>query len=173
MDTLIKKISSVPLSDKDLLELNDNDIKIIKYGDLQNYTDIDEVFKDNDKVIVLYEFDENWGHWCCLLKYGNNVEFFDPLGKFIDDSLDVIDDKFKKKSGQDGYHLSKLLIDSPYNLKCNNYPFQKNNKDIASCGRHCALRCILSDIDLDKYIKLFKESKMNPDMIASYLTAYI
>lgn len=173
MNSLIDRLKTVPLSNTDIINACDGKTKIVLYSDLYKYKSIDALLKPYDCVVLLYETKPRYGHWVCLLKYGNTVEFFDSYGYFIDEQLKFINNDFKKQNHEDKPYLSMLLLQSPYKLISNNYNFQKKNKDVASCGRHVCLRLILRDLNLKQYTDLFKNDKNNADSIVTYLTAFI
>ena len=59
----------------------------MKYSGLAEYSDLDDLLpKLKDYAIILYEEDENIGHWVGLLKYDNVFEFLDPYGLMPDNS---------------------------------------------------------------------------------------
>lgn len=175
MDKLIYKSSKLPFSDSDILELCDNDTKIYKYGELSKLNNIDEAFGLYDNIVILYETKPNYGHWVCLLKTNKQgiLEYFDPLAYKLDDILNYIDNDFKKLSNQNIPHLSRLIYNSGYKVIENKYKIQKEIDDISTCGRHVSMRIILKNYPLNEYLKLFKNNKLNPDEIVTYLTSFV
>lgn len=108
---------------------------LISYGMLANYNNILDAM-NNDMLILLYETDQLFGHWCCLFlrstldpvimsknilsgshknkKSRKNsrkleLEYFNSYGRMPDDELAHIPDYFRRISGQDFPHLSYLL----------------------------------------------------------------
>ena len=76
------------LSDDDIRKILGGRCKILKYSALAGYGDLDELLTGLlDYAIVLYEEEENSGHWIALLKYNNIIEFFDPYGLIPDKEL--------------------------------------------------------------------------------------
>jgi hypothetical protein len=173
MDKIIKNLEGEPFSGADIMKLCDNETKVLKYGDLEQFNTIDELLEPHNNAIILYETAPNYGHWCCVLKYGDTVEFFDPYGMGIDQQRKHISPEFKKRSNQEYPWLSILLNKCDYNLVENRHKLQKLENDISTCGRHVCLRVILRDIDLDRYIKILTKNKDSPDKIVTYLTAFI
>jgi hypothetical protein len=174
MNLALKELTSIPFSGSDIISALDGEVKIMKYRDIKNYNNIDEVLLPYNKVVLLYEIKPKYGHWCCLFKNNNTIEFFDPYGMKIDKQLDFINDNFKKESNQDYPYLSRLLLKSPYKLTYNDKKLQEKKEDVSSCGRHCCIRLILGHIPIKKYQELM-ESKGgdNPDNKVTYLTAFI
>jgi hypothetical protein len=175
-----KEIIEKPLDDSELKYYLNNP-KIIKYSELKNYSNIDELLNNNnDYVIILIEQKLNEGHWVCLLKYNDTLEFFDSLGGSPDSQLEWSIEN-NENLGQNVNFLTKLLMNSNYNVIYNKIKFQsqgnkRNGNNINSCGRHCCWRIInlmKNDKDLKKYIDFMKDIKKNSkntyDEIVSHL----
>ena len=73
---------------------------IIKYSDLSNFDNIDDVFNGNSFVIVLIESKPFCGHWCCMLRYDNTIEIYDSYGGSIDNELKYISKQMKIELGE-------------------------------------------------------------------------
>jgi hypothetical protein len=153
--SLHKKVNK-PLSDADIREYLP-DAKIITYSDLEKYESIDQLLpKEKDYVIILYEYEENSGHWTCLLKYDNTIEFFDPLGNKDKTILGWIPFHVRKMLNEDEDFLTDLLekAKSKYRVVVNKLKVENN--DASTCGRHVVFR-ILSFLaeneDLPEYQK--------------------
>lgn len=177
MEKYIEKIKSFPLSGRELLEAIDPiPAKIERSTNFKNYDDIDELFEGYDVVIILYETNPNYGHWCCLIRHEDGViEFFDPYGYKIDEQLKFIEKNFQRETDQYEPVLKKLLYNSPYPISYNNKKLQKDYKDNNSCGRHIITRIILKELGIKDYQKLLGSSrrKLDADDKVSYLTAFI
>lgn len=160
------------LSDRQVLQLVEGKANIILYPDLYKYSHLDQILEPYGACFLLYEAKPSFGHWCCLLKTfdkkGPVIEFFDPYGGFPDSQRKYIPELFRKMSNQNVPHLSYLLLNSPYELSYNQYPFQKMGNGIKDCGRWCSLRIILRDLTLDQFADLFY-NKYSDDL-ATFLT---
>ena len=78
----VVKLIHKALSDEDIRRILGGKCKILKHGALGKYGTLDDLLPDLvDYAIVLYEEQENSGHWIGLLKYNNLFEFFDPHGR--------------------------------------------------------------------------------------------
>lgn len=172
MDTVIHELRKYPYSGQDILNLLDGQTKILLYSDLKKFSNIDQVFEPYDCVVILYETKPSYGHWVCLIKHKDKIEYFDPYGNPPDNPLDYIDKKLKPQLGEDYPYLSKLLLDSPYEIVYNSYPLQKFSKDISSCGRHVGLRLSMKKYPLNKYVKIMLGGELSPDDTVTYLTAF-
>lgn len=156
--SIINKYKSVALSNFDLLELVKNKANVVLYPDLWKYKTIDELLDPYGACFLLFESKPKYGHWCALLKYddGETVEFFDSYSGYPDNVLKFIPKEFKKKSKQDYPFLTKLLYESPYEIEFNDKKFQKNGKNIATCGRHAAVRILFRHLNIDQYDHFIK-----------------
>ena len=163
-----KNKTQYPLNVNDMLKLN-KDAKLITYDYLNKVFNIDDMFKDTDKLIILYLLKNEYsGHWCCLFKNKKTglYEFFDSYGKPEDTVLDNLSilQRIKFNEEQDRLRLllrNKIVI-------YNNVVFQ--GKNTKTCGCHCTFRLHNYDKTLDEYIKIFTKNNIkNPDnFVASY-----
>jgi hypothetical protein len=175
---IIKIYEDVALSNYDLIQLLDGKANIVIYPQLAKYETIEQVLGPTGACFLLFEAKPKYGHWVCLMKRGNVIEFFNPYGGLLtgwpDNSLKSIPMKFRKESGQVLPLLSLLLLDSPYELEYNEFQFQKHSKNIKTCGRHSAVRLLLKNLDIYQY-KAFldsmcKETNLNYDELVTFLT---
>lgn len=133
------------MSDSDIERYLGDDC-IIKYSDLANYSNINELLpKDTDFKVILTEQQYNSGHWCCLLKYKNIIEWFDSYGMRPDGQFSYISTITKHLLGQGGNMLSKLLKDSKrkdQKVFYNKRRFQVSQDHVNTCGRWVVARIL-------------------------------
>jgi len=147
----------IALSDKNIFDLLEGKVSIVLYPDLHKYNNIDELLGNNGACILLFEAKPHYGHWCAIIKLNERlIEFFDPYGTATtgghpDDNLKHIPLEYAKVSNQREPFLSILMDKSPYNLSFNEIQFQRKDKKIGTCGRHCVFRIINKDLSLYKY----------------------
>lgn len=148
----IKQFEKIALSNFDILKLLDNKCNIVLYPNIHKYKDIDELLGSFGVCIILYETQPKYGHWIAILKTDkDSIEYFNPYGGVPDNALDSIPKKFKISSNQNLPYLSVLMHDSRYNLYYNEFRFQKLNKNIKTCGRHCVVRVLCENMDIYEY----------------------
>ena len=175
MDKVIKELESKPFSGEDIMTICDGKTTIIKYPDLYEYRTIDEVLKPHNTVVILYETSPSYGHWVCLIKHTKPrqyIEYFDSYGMAVDKPLEYIPPNYRKMNNEEYPKLTEMLLSSKYPIKYNNHQLQQMYQDVASCGRHVAFRIVMKDIKLGEYIKLLTKTKLSPDMVVTYLTAF-
>ena len=166
-----KRVIDYPLSDADIKQLLGSDIKIMIYSDLENVPSIDSIFDIKGRSMLLYPVSSEYnGHWVCLLKKGDKIEFFDPYGKAPDKELDWIGSAKRREFNVEEPTLSRLLKESDYKISYNKHPFQKDGATVNTCGRHCVVRLMFKDLSLDAYLKLIKSSGLTADEFVSGLT---
>ena len=102
------EIISKALSDADILHALDNDVNIVKYSELRNMKNIDDLLK-YDRAVILFELKKNNGHWCSVIRNKNSIIFTDSYGMFPENELNYVPVSFKFISKQDRGYLLKLL----------------------------------------------------------------
>lgn len=156
----LKELRADPLDDLEI-KMQDKDIKIIVYNDLEDYKTIDELLKkDIDACILLYQTEsENSGHWVALCRNYNDIYYFDSYGKSIDEPQ-----KWNTKNIMIPNLLTKLLDDDNFNVYENDKAYQKHEYLINTCGRHCVnfIQFFKNfNYDLFDYYKVMKELKVS------------
>lgn len=153
-------------------------LNIKSYTDLLEADSIDEVLDEKGRLMLLYLTEnESTGHWICLLKLRNEpiLEFYDPYGNFKPDGEKKWLSLAKQREfGQDTNHLTKLLKNSPYTIKSSAVPFQSEEHNNNTCGRHCLTRLYFKHLDLPAYTEMVKKAcevgNMTPDDFVSGFT---
>ncbi len=175
---------SKSLSNNDIVNfLADNGLKVnlFTYEDLSKFDNLEQLLKPHNHTVILYQTRMNYGHWCCLWKIGNIIQFFDSYGYCPDDELDFnIPEYVRKNTGEDYPHLTWLLYDyaekNP-NVKVyyNEYQLQQKSPEIATCGRHVICRLLADKANVKEYKEyidlLCDSTELNPDEVVTKLTA--
>ncbi len=172
----IEKIEDTPMSNFDI-KFYLPDVKIIPYSDLKFVKTINQILpKNKSYVIILYQNTQNCGHWVCLMRYDDTIEFFCSYGSKVDESLEWLPREKNFELGITEPYLTNLLKKTKLKVIYNPIPYQsKKDLDISTCGRHCVLRIIkmLEGFDLQEYFKtlylLKKKLKIDYDKIVSGL----
>jgi len=167
------EVESYSLSESDIQKMIPT-LKIIPYPDLLHAQHIDDVLDGKGRLMLLYLTEnQSTGHWVCLLKYRNSniIEYFDPYGNYRPDGESKWLTKEKlKEFGQASKKLTQLLDESPYEIKSNAFPFQKDKMNMNTCGRHCTTRLYFKHLRLPEYIKLVESTGLQPDKFVSAFT---
>jgi len=160
-DEELNEIIEDPLDDAEIKHYLGQKAKILKYSELAKYKSIDELLPNKkDFAVLLYEESPNVGHWVCLLKYPNTIEFFDPYGGKPDSQLNWLPKSKATRLGQGRKLLSALLDHCSQKVVYNPIAYQKESPEINNCGRHCVYRilCMMNgNMNLEQYYKHIKE----------------
>jgi len=156
-----KQAESYSLGDDDIRQLLPG-IKITSYPDLANITDVNQLFDRKGRAIVFFPQDgPTVGHWCCMIRDGRHIEFFDSYGKYPDTQKP--DRQEQKELGMDRPLLTNLLENSGCRVIYNKVALQKTKDDVQTCGRHCVCRLLYSRYPIGRYRAMIKSTGLTPD----------
>lgn len=168
------------MSDHDITHYLGEDFStnIIKYSEIENYRDIDDLLNGNHVYkIILIEDSYNSGHWVALLKYDSTIEYFNSYGLKPTVELDGNSYLKNKQLNQDVKYLNILLNNAlgKYKIIYNKRKFQKSGDNIATCGRHVVFRCLMFDkfdMNLYEYIDfinlMMKKLNLSSDQLVTF-----
>ena len=169
------------VSGDDLKYMLGDNLKIIKFNNLKNYSSIYDLLpKKRDYAVIFYIDDDtdgtNIGHWTCLLRNENKFYFFDSYGLTEEEELKFISKEKKIKYGEDEDYIKKLLKSVKHSY--NKYDYQKWNDKIQTCGRWVIIKIftfingIITNNDFYKFImQKMKQYKLKSfDELAVYFT---
>jgi hypothetical protein len=148
--------------------------KILKYSELENFNTIDELMPEQDDYrILLLESEPSVGHWVCLIRKGDTLEFFDSYGKTHKGELKYIPKFINRMLNQKDDYLTRIMKSSK-NPIFSTLKLQNSNPDVCTCGRHIIARilCSKAGYDLDDYQKLIKKQTKERDMPADILMCH-
>jgi hypothetical protein len=131
------------VSADDLRDVLGKDLRIIKFGDLKNYSSIKQLLPKKYDYIVIFYTNEmkngvNIGHWTCLLRDGEKFEFFDPYGLKETEELKFIPKEKRRRFGEEVDYLKKLLEGTDHTF--NKFDYQKWDDNVTTCGRWVYLK---------------------------------
>ena len=155
----------------------ENDYKVMKYSDLANYQDINDLLSEPiDYRIILTETKRNVGHWCALMKYGDTIEWFDSYGGksgVPDGELEFVSYAMRKMLGELKPLLSNLLKTKfpKQQLFYNKHKFRQLADGIDTCGRWVICRVLMMKLgyNLPEFIDFVerhsKDTGKPPDIL--------
>lgn len=162
------------LSGSDILKLLNGRTRVMKYSELSKVDDINQLLFGYDSCVILILSKENYGHWVCLTRNNNILEFFDSYGYFIDDPIYFKNTSkyFRTVNKQDYPHLTYLLLknSNDYVITYNELVFQKTAPNISTCGRHVVCRIRYKKMDLYEYYDYLKSIGSDLDKVVTILT---
>jgi len=132
---------------------------------------IDDLFDDKGRAILLFPNNgPTSGHWTALIRRPDSIEFFDSYGDAPEQQKGGMSHSRLEQLDIDRPDLTRLLKASGKPVYYNTYPFQRESPNIATCGRHAAVRLFYAPYPLDEYAKLLDESGYAPDDFVVGLT---
>lgn len=175
IDKQIYKAETINLSDADIMRITDNKCNILRYEQLEDITNIDQILQPYGAAVILYQLEEGYGHWCALLKHSENtLEFFGSYGLKIDEQLKYAKYNLRRHNGVETPHLSHLIEHSNYNVISNTAKLQKFKEDVSTCGRWCSARIRFRDVPIKRFVELFtKNEHYDGDWFVSAMTLLI
>lgn len=153
-----------PLSDEDIRKMLGSDIKIMTYPMLKDMTNINECFDRKGRCIILFlTTGPTEGHWCCMLRRPDRIEFFDPYGEAPEEQKDNIAPQMLDQLDEDKPYLTSLMRASGMPIYYNTHSFQQDRSRVNTCGRHCVTRCLYGTYPLEKYLNMIKKTGLSAD----------
>jgi hypothetical protein len=139
---------------------------------LKDLNDIDQCFDKKGRCILLFlTSSPTEGHWCCLLRRNNHIEFFDPYGETPEEVMDNIPQQLLNQLDENQPYLTNLLRQCGLPVYYNTHGFQQDKNEVNTCGRWCVTRCLYDNKTLEQFYDVIKKSGMKPDDFVTGLTA--
>ena len=146
------------------IRLLNPDAKVLKYTDLYDYEDIGELFKDTDKIIILYlMMSDSVGHWTTLFLNQDGINFFDSYGVPPDYEFQLLSNKKRTELDQKQDYLKNML--KKYKVIFNNITYQEQGT--MTCGCFVSHRLNFSHLNDPQYFSIFYDSGEEPDKYVS------
>lgn len=160
----LKQVKGYALSDDDLRKVLGDSIKIWNYPDLKDVTSTEQLFDDQGRAILLYPNNgRTSGHWTCLINKKDGIHYFDSYGEKPEEPKEDVPIELQKEWGTEFPDLTRILRASGKPVYSNTHQFQSGKPDIATCGRHCAVRLLYAPYSNEKYASIIKKSGLSAD----------
>lgn len=128
-----------PLSDVQVRSALGNDTRIIKYGELKNYS-MDELLPTvNSFFICLLEEEKNRGHWVAIMRLEDGLFYFNSYGIKYDRDISVIPRCIRRILGEDPARQFARLLDG---RPCEWNRVKLQGEKTQTCGRWCCFTII-------------------------------
>jgi len=162
-----------PLSSDQIVKALNGKVKVVTSDQLYKFKTLDELLEPYNRTVILYiwKTDPSYGHFTCLSKRGDVVDYFDPFGKTIDSVNRELPKDFKSQNHLDYNYLTRLLLNSPYDIEYNEQPMQDKSSSV--CGRYAIAKLALSDLPMDIFQRLFGKDTMKNDLLVTAMTREI
>jgi hypothetical protein len=159
----IAKVKEYALSDADITEIL-GPTSIFPYPALEGMESIDDVFDDQGRAIILFpNVSPTSGHWCCMIRRPDRIEFFDSYGEAPEDQKDGLSRSRLEALDIERPLLTQLMRASGIPVYYNTHQFQSNKMSVATCGRHCVVRLLYAPYSLKKYKAIIDKSGLSAD----------
>jgi len=142
MDDYAKQLKK-SLSDSDIRRVLGQATPILTYPELKNYSTMEQLLpKDKSFVVLLIETKQNSGHWICIMRYGNIIEYFDSYGYKPDNEFNLISKATQALLGEKKHYMTELIKTIPKDIKFmwNKTRLQEMNDNVDDCGRWVCFR---------------------------------
>jgi hypothetical protein len=162
----LAEVRAYPLSDSDIKRVLGRDMRIITNRDLDHFNHVDQLFDRKGRCMMLYTPDDpNSGHWVCLWKDNEGIHYFDSYGEKPDIPEDL--------GGQDAV-LTPLLESSGLPVFYSTHKYQKEQSDVATCGRWCIARLLYRDRTPDEFYDIIRKFKgQGDDFVSALIYSFI
>jgi hypothetical protein len=158
LENQIADIKAYALSNEDINTILEPDTKIFSYPEFAKMSSIDEAFDKLGRCVFLFlTKSETSGHWVCMFKKGNDIEYFSSYGDKPEEERKWLNEEQLDELGQDEPYLMNLLKQSGYKVYYNTHSYQSDREDINTCGRWCVARLITKDISNKEFYNLVRE----------------
>jgi len=138
---------------------------IIKYSDLKNYNDIQELLPTNKSFkIILIEDEKNSGHWVSIMRYGKTIEYYNSYGAKYDTDWKFINRMKRLILGESTNEMTRLMdkaVKDGFKVIWNTKRHQKIGNRIQTCGRWNIMRIEMMKMGFtnEQFNKKVKELK--------------
>jgi hypothetical protein len=174
MEETLRKIRQYSLSNDDINAILDPDTKIFSYPKFADMDHIDEAFDPLGRCVFLFLTESpTSGHWVCMFKRGNIIEYFDSYGEKPEAQRSWLTEEQLNELGQGHPYLMDLLKKSGYKVFYNTVQYQKDKADVNTCGRWVVARLVCKDLTNHEFYNLVKKSGHTPDDWVALFTAEI
>ena len=174
--SLIKKVlqaENILFGINDIERITNHKTNIIKYSDLENVNNINNILVDG-ACVILYQKENNNGHWVCIFKApwkDNLLYFFDPYAFKIDEEIKYSDFQLRRHNNKVIPHLTILIRNSNYEIQSNNIKYQDFSNHINTCGRWVSHRLLHRNLTPKEYYEyMYKNKGYTPDFWVSIAT---
>ena len=156
---------SYSLSNFDIKKYLGNKALIINYKQLDDIDNLEKFmnYKNINFLIILYEYEQNYGHWSCVIKNDiqNIFEFFDPYGTKPDVQLNEIPMRLRNQFGLEHPKVAILLYESNKPIVYNNYKLQQEKNGTNTCGKWVVIRCCTYLLPIETFALLFMQKRQS------------
>ena len=154
----------IPLSNLDIIKKVK--CKFYPYEDMYKITSISDILP---KSLLLYQL-ADIGHFVCIFRNREGINFFDPYGYKPDEELKMMPIERRDKMHHNFTYIIRLLLNQKLPVIYNEYKLQAN--DTATCGHCCTIRMLFSDMSNDDFAMSFKGIRDKDEKIVKLYNSF-
>lgn len=133
-------------------------MNIIVYDDVIKATDLNDIVKEGEGVILYYPTtSEFYGHYIALTRHNGKIYFNDSYGYTVDSDKIKLNDWLYELEGKQN-SLIKLLLTSGLDVDFSNYKHQRLADNVSTCGRWALLRVSFPKMSNDQFHKVISKA---------------
>lgn len=119
----------------------------VPYYNIHKLTDIKQL--TSKPTLILY-YPEDIGHFVCMFKNKEGINYFDSMGQHPDEIIGMKDEKY-----HDFTYITQLLANSDEKINYNDFDLQKDGT--MTCGHWCTIRLLYRSLGCDEFNNVFKK----------------
>ena len=165
---IVRQLRSVALEDSVVMKMAmRHGLKSIDYEKIISMRSLRQVLPKPTSGVLIFFTDhakpnKPIGHFCLLYRTPRTgVVFFDPLGHSLHDILNITHNRKR---------LLSMLNSLSSGFHQNRIPYQRQSKEVQTCGRHCITRWNAATLKAKEYNSLMHLPGMSPDDVVTLLT---
>ena len=124
-----------------------------------------------DVVVYLFLTSDNFGHFCCVLRKGTDVEFFDSYGIAPEMEHMFASPKMLKHLNESKNFILNLCKSNGWKVTHSKAKLQGKNSE--TCGRFCVERARKKEMTCGEFahwmLIVADDAGVSPDYVVSYL----
>jgi hypothetical protein len=154
----LKRIKDYALSNDDINAILEPDTKIFTYPKFNTMDSIEQAFDSEGRCVFLFLTEnEHTGHWLCMFKKPEGIEYFDSYGDKPDAQRNWLSEDKLIALDEAEPRLTELLRASGERVYYNTFQYQTERGDISTCGRWCASRLLCREMSNLQFFNFVKE----------------
>lgn len=146
----IRELVKEPISSKYIEDLVKG-VNFVPYSNIKYMRSINDVLGPNNMAVIIYLLGSEVGHFVCIFKDNNIIQYCNSYGMEPDDDLKIVPREVRVQLNETEPYLFKLMVESGYPCEYNEYKLQ--GPRTSTCGRHCIVRLWNKHLDSEGYAR--------------------
>ena len=146
-------------------------VHFVPYSNIKYMKNINDVLGPNNIAVIIYLLGSEIGHFVCIFKDNNKIQYFNSYGMEPDDDLKIVPREVRGQLNETEPYLFKLISESRYPCEYNEYKLQ--GPRTATCGRHCIVRLWNKHLDSEEYAQRLYTSSVKANVTMDELVTIL